>query len=624
MLPPAINILMKRAVIYFLKYYLFWFCYFLFFKLFFLLYNTEKTLTLCFGELFGIFIPGSKMDLSAAAYLCVIPGILLAVSPLIKPNILKIILNFYSFIILVLLTAVGLMDAALYSHWGNRINAQILLYLSQPSGIRASLSGWQWFTAVISELGIVSFFVWVYYRWFHIGTAEFHPHGWATTPALLMLSAVLVIPIRGGLNRAPLNYSSVYFSENLYADQSAYNYFWSFSYAMLNRSMAKNPVHYMDDAVCGELMNRSGIQNLEQVPCYLHRTPGKPINVVFVILESFSNKVIEPLGGMPNLTPNLNRLCREGIVFTNFYATGTRSDKGISALLASYPALIKASAVMNFPDKLKNLDYLPRYFKDHGYQVSFYYGGDINFYNLKMLLMQAGVDKIISQSDFPYADNQQKWGIPDQFLYQKLYDDLEQSTQPFLSMVYNISSHEPYDIPKYHKIHGHCDQEKYCNAVAYTDSCLGYFIGRLQASPLWENTLVIITPDHASSEPGATSVEDPATFRVPLLWLGGAIKAPMEVTSICSQTDLGSTLVQQMGWKPRPSFYAKNLFGKNHYAYFYNINGWGYLSPGIGFYTDIEMKQMRYYYGASSPDVPSTIRLTEAYTQYLHNDFFKR
>jgi len=616
---------MKRAFTFFVKYYFFWFCYFILFKILFLLINFSNTSTLGFEDIVGVFWHGAKMDLSVAGYFSMLPGVLLALIPFIKPRLIEKIIRIYTLVLLILLTVMGLADAALYGPWGNRMNAQILLYLQNPQGMWACLEWWQWLLAVVAELVIVVFTYAFYNKIFEPLYFDRTKLKWYIVPAQLFLSAVLIIPIRGGFDVSPLNFSSVYFSENLYANHSAYNYFWSFSYALLNNDMDKNPIHYMDEKLCAQAMNGREYENQEKVPQHIKSKDGNPINVVYVILESFSDKVIESLGGIHGLTPNLNRFCKEGIAFSNFYSSGLRSDKGISALLSSYPALMKASAIINFPDKLNNLNYLPNYFKQHGYELSFYYGGDVTFYNMKMFLMKSGINNIISKADFPLSvSSLQRWGVPDQYLYQRVYEDLMKSREPFMSMVYNISSHEPYDMPAYSKIKGMGEEEKYCNSVAYTDSCLGLFIDQLKKSPRWKHTLVVITADHASLHPGPTTSQELVSFRIPLIWLGGVIDSSFEVKNIGSQTDVGSTLVQQMGWKPKPSYFSKNLFGKTQYAFFYNIDGWGYVDPKVSFYMNMDSKKQQFFYGEKAPNKNAVVHSAEAYTQFLHTDFLKK
>jgi phosphoglycerol transferase MdoB-like AlkP superfamily enzyme len=242
-----------------------------------------------------------------------------------------------------------------------------------------------------------------------------------------------------------------------------------------------------------------------------------------------------------------------------------------------------------------------------------------------MLLIKSGVDKIVSSADFPRPISKlQNWGVPDQYLYQKMYTDLLEAKQPFFNVIYTISSHEPFDIPGYERNIGNGVDEKYLNAVYYADSCLGVFISQLKKSPLWENTLVVITSDHASREPGFTTIDDPASYRIPMVWIGGVVDTAFVSDNIAMQPDLSSTLIQQLGWNPKPSFFSKNIFGSKQYAFFLHDGGWGFLSPETGFFMDIESGKQQFFYGKESISTDSLMRFSKSYIQFLHGDFLKR
>ncbi len=619
------NLGMKRILSFFVKYYLFWFCYFIFFKILFLLANWDNTIGLGWKDFWGVFIFGSKMDLSATGYFTLLPGVILFLSSFIQPRIIQQIIRWYTTFFLVVVTGFGLADIALYPAWGSRLNAQVLPYLENPAGIIACVNGWQIILFVFSEAAIVTLFLWLYRRFVDANYFDGKVVRWCVSPVMLFLTAALIIPIRGGFGTSPLNFSSVYFSTNLYANQSAYNFFWSFNYGILHNQVKSNPVNYFSEQECEANMKGVDSFSLAESPVFIKNHTGKPTNVILVILESFSDKVIEPMGGLAGITPRLNQFCKEGIFFPSFYATGNRSDKGLSSIIASYPALIQASSILYFSDKMKSLHSFPQQFKHEGYHFSFYYGGDVNFYNTRMLLMQACADKIISSSDFPLQiSGLQKWGVPDQYLYDRMFDDLKMMPQPFLSMVYNISSHEPYDIPSFKRIKGNRSSDEYCNAIAYSDSCLGHFIDQLKSSPLWENTLVVITSDHTSLEPDGTAYDDPASYRIPLLWLGGVIDTAFVSNTIAMQTDIGSTLIRQMGWTPERSYFSKNIFGPKQYAFFFRDEGWGFLSPETGFFMNLESGQQRYFYGEENPAKDSLLVFSKSFTQYLHHDFLSK
>jgi len=565
------------------------------------------------------------MDLSVAGYFTMLPGLLLSLTPFVKPEIIRKIIRVYTILVLIVVSMMGLADMILYPAWGSRLNAQILPYLTNLPEMFSSVNWWQILLFYGILTGIVGASIYCYHKLLHKNFFKKAVIKWIATPVLLILTAALILPIRSGISTSPLNFSSVYFSQSLYANHCAYNFFWSFCDATMHNELKSNPVKYMDEADC--MLQLKGVDQLnqEQPPCFIKNKTGKPTNVIFVILESFSNKVIEPLGGLPNVTPRFNQLCKEGILCSSFYSTGNRSDKGLSSLIGVYPALIKASSILFYPNKMKSLYCLPTYFKEHNYDLSYHYGGDMNFFNKKMLLMQSGVQKIVSMDDFPmHLSHMQNWGVPDQYLYDRMFDDLKKMHEPFLSMVYNISSHEPFDVPSFTRIKGSSEKDKYCNSVAYADSCLGHFIDKLKKSPLWKNTLVVITSDHTSLQPGPTSLEEPATYKIPLLWIGGVIDTAFVANNISMQTDLSSTLVQQMGWKPKPSYFSKNIFGSKQYAFYYRNEGWGFLSPELGFFLNIESGKTHTFYGEKSADKVPLTKFAKAFTQHLHDDFLKR
>ena len=411
-------------------------------------------------------------------------------------------------------------------------------------------------------------------------------------------------------------------SKKTYSNQYAYKYFWSFNHAITHNKLKNNPFTYFLAEECKKNIEKVPEPKPEELPMFVKGE--KPVNVILIILESFSNKVIESLGGVKGLTPNLDSLGKEGILFTSFYATGNRSDKGISSLIASYPALCRASSIIGYPDKMKDLDFLPQYFKRNGYNFSFYYGGDVNFYNTRMVMIQAGADQIISSSDFPEEiASLQKWGVPDEYLYQKMYNDLINTKQPFFNILYTISSHDPYDIPGYVKVKEN-NGLNYFNSVCYADSCLGVFVNNLMNSQLWDNTMLIVTSDHATPDPGPTMYNDPATYRIPMIWTGGAIDTTFVCNAVAMQTDLSTTLLQQLGWEAEKTYFSKNIFGDNQYAFFFRDEGWGFLSPETGFFTDKESGMQQFFYGEECDKTDSLQRFAKSFTQYLHNDFLKR
>jgi phosphoglycerol transferase MdoB-like AlkP superfamily enzyme len=343
-------------------------------------------------------------------------------------------------------------------------------------------------------------------------------------------------------------------------------------------------------------------------------------NVVLIILESFSNKVISSFGGEINLCTNVDSISKEAIIFPSFYASGNRSDRGMAALLGGYPSLLTQS-IINYPDKSVKLKKMSSYFNEKGYWSSFYYGGDIDFYNLKSFVLQGDYREIISKDDFSKEiRNMSSWGVPDGFLFERVLGEIDKP-QPFFTTVYTLSSHTPYDVPV-QMIKAETNEEKYFNSLAYTDSCLGDFIKAFKKTKYWENSLVIITADHGHLYPGPTEIIEPATYQIPLIWTGGVVKKAAIINNICGQPDLIPTLVKQFGWKPDSALFGHDILSTPSYAFYMWDSGWGYVSKEGEFIYDKNTGDFKTHkkYNETKPDYD----FAKAYLQVLHEDFLSK
>lgn len=623
---------MRNAFFFLIRYFCLWLLYFLVAKVLFLLFNANLTALLSPSEVAQVFFHGLKMDLSAAAYLSLLPGVMLALS-FFFPAVAFRVIRIYTCVALPLVTLIVLGDMSLYPAWESRIDQQVFPYLSDPLAVFRSVSVPQLLLSVLAWLTISALFLFLFFKSFCLSRATSRSRHAVTFSFLtLLLTTLLILPMRGGIDTAPLNFSSVYFSEKPYANHAAYNSFWCFFRALTHNDYSRNPFHYSSPDEALDVLMRRAAQSLpaDSLPVHVRAADGKPVNVILVILESFSDRVIQSLNGMDGLTPSIDRMVAEGIAFTNCYATGSRSDRGLSALLAQYPALSGgASSILGFPDKMRHADYLPALFKRNGYDVAFHYGGDLDFYNTKMMLIQSGVDHVFSRSDFPASvAMMSKWGAPDEYLYSEFADFvLTPRTQPLFAVVYNISTHEPFDLPPHSPLaHADTESQRYLNAVTYCDSCLGAFVDRLRRSPSWAHTLLIVTADHTSLLPEPhTDITRPESYRIPMIWTGGAITDTLTIDYICSQTDLGTTLAQQLGFADSTtSPLLKNLFSQDHYAFYFRKEGWGIISPELALYRDIDNDNDTYFYGADSPFRDSILHFAQSYVQYLHHDFTQK
>lgn len=604
-----------------LKYFLYWLIFFWFAKILFLISNFSQTKQLSFTELFGIFGYGLKMDVSTACYLVLLPGLLFALLKIIPLNIVNRFIYIYTLVFLVIASFLAVLDIGLYPHWGTRVNITAFNYIDDPVAMSASISVFDILSAIVL-IGITVFvFRYIFVKAFPEGIANKEKGTWRTMPVQLFIVATLIIPIRGGLDTSPLNLSSVAFSQKLYVNQAASNYLWNFAKSVEKRKRLANPCLYMSRDESEKAFNQyMGSNTPVNRPQLIKLDQQRQPNVVLIILESFSNKVIAPLGGRHGICPNLDSLCTKSTVFTNFYSTGNRSDRGISAILGGYPSLLSTSIMVN-PEKSRSLTLLPEYFNRHNYNTSFYYGGDINFYNLKTFVLQSKCARIVTKSDFPAKlGRMSKWGVPDGYLFEKALEDLKSEKEPFMKTIYTVSSHPPYDVP-FSKIKGNSVDDKYLNSVAYTDSCLGRFIEGFRNLPSWKNTLFIVTADHGTLSPGPTDITETASYRIPLIWSGGIVDSLRRVETITQQVDFGVSLVHQLGWEADSSKFAKDFFISHPFAFYMLDSGWGYVTPDGEYYFD---QSSRNFVRKPQGRTDNDFVFPKAYMQILHDDFIAR
>lgn len=612
---------MKKQLAGFVKYFIFWLTFFLLAKGLFLAWNNDQSGLLSGAEIGGIFWHGLIMDISTACYLILIPGLVLAVRPVVPAAFINRFLKIYTILFLVFASLLIVVDLGLYPHWGTRVNVTIFNYMDDPVALSASLSVADILLGSLISGSLVAGFLYFYKKLFPQGIAEKNRVGWIYLPLQLFLVATLILPIRGGLDTSALNLSSVAFSPKMYVNQAASNFLWNFAKSVEKRKRLSNPCMYMSEEDSQRIfMEFHNPDTLAQRPQLISLKENRQPNVILIILESFSDKVIAPLGGLHGVAPNLDSLCEKSTVFTSFYSTGNRSDRGISAVLGGYPSLLSTS-IMVYPEKSGSLTLLPEYFNRKNYHTSFYYGGDINFYNLKTFVLQGNYKKLVTKADFPSElGRMTKWGVPDGYVFERATQDLKTDQEPFMKTIYTISSHPPFDVP-FSRIKGTSHSDRYLNSVAYTDSCLGAYIDALRQSALWENTLLIVTADHGTNVPGPTDITDPASYRIPLIWSGGVVDSLQRIETIAQQSDLGTTLVHQLGWETDVAPFSKDFFTPRPYAFYMHDSGWGYVVPEGCFYFDQNSSE---WVSKTSATAAVDQSFPKAYMQVLHDDFIKR
>lgn len=273
------------------------------------------------------------------------------------------------------------------------------------------------------------------------------------------------------------------------------------------------------------------------------RQREKPLNVVIILEESLGYGFYER-----GLTPELERLGKEGWWFEQLYATGTRSVRGIEAVIAGFlptPARSTVKLSLSQQKFFTLADVLER----QGYHTEFVYGGESHFDNMRSFFTGNGFANIIDENSFSNPDFVSTWGVSDEDLFataHKRLAALNHAKQPFFSLIFTSSNHEPFELPA-DKVAPlpNVPQQSVENAVRYADFALGKFMARAQQSDYWDNTLFLIVADHDSRVYGDALVPVDK-FHIPALITGADIQ-PRKISSITSQIDLAPTLLSLAG-----------------------------------------------------------------------------
>ena len=522
---------MRQRLIYLIKVYMLTVAIFIAAKLVFMLVNYEGH-AFGIGDVVAVIIHGLSLDLSTSLYFLILPFLITLVSLWCDDRRLHTILRIYYGIIATMMTFAFVADTSLYPFWGFKLDASCLQYLETPAEVRASVSGF-YMTIRLLLLILGSYALYRLYKAIPFWAKNPSRRRAATATNILFIP-LIVIGIRGGLDESTTNIGQVYFSQDQFLNHSAVNPIFSFLSSF--EKTASNIVDYdfFSQDECDTLMR--DLYPTTSVNTDTLLTTSRP-DIVIVLMES-AGDIFE------KAMPRLRRLKKEGIDFAACYGNTWRTDRGTVCTYSGYPSF-PTSSVMKMPQKTNYLPGIAATLREAGYQTYYLYGGDINFTNMRSFLVTTGWEKLKWKADYTNEEqNSAKWGVRDDITFNTLYEqiaaiDTSATHTRHLFGFSTLSSHEPWDVPL-----KRLDQP-IPNAFYYLDTCIGHFIDRLKRLPQWDNLLIIFLPDH-SIDYGHYTEALQERNKIPMVWTGGAVKAPRQVTKLCNQTDLAATLLAQL------------------------------------------------------------------------------
>lgn len=453
--------------------------------------------------------------------------------------------------------------------YDSRPNRLFIEYLVYPREVSAMLwTGYKGTLALVAlGLGAAS---WLTVR--HFNKYREHSNPWRSRTVLLVwpiVVIVLFVMIRSSFQHRPANLATFAFCDdamvNSLVTNSAYTVLTAV-YGLKNEAQSEMygamPTQEIISRVRTGMAASPASFTSDQFPT-LHKQVAsvrreRPLNLVIVLEESLGAGFVEELGGVP-ITPHLNGLANQGIWFDQLYATGTRSVRGIEAVVAGFPPT-PALSVVKLDKSQRDFATLASVLRQAGYRNEFVYGGESHFDNMRSFFLGNGFHDIVDREDIVAPKFVGSWGASDEDLFDKAHERIQalhESRQPYFLLVFSSSNHTPFEFPDGRiELHEQPKQTVH-NAVKYADHALGGFLKQARASNYWADTLVMVVADHDTRVYGDELV--PVNkFHIPGVILGADTQA-RRIESTVSQIDLAPTLLSLMGIDSEHPFPGRDL-----------------------------------------------------------------
>lgn len=607
---------MKKRILYIITLFFTLLLLFVSQKPLFMLYNDAFGKDAVWSDFFQVMLHGASLDATTAGYLTALPLLFIIISIWLKKVSLRKYVIPYYIIASLLVSITFVVDMGLYPFWGFKLDASVFLYLDSPEEAMASVSAGFVAIRVLAMVLLAALYAWILTK-ITPQKLEAVKKKVSGTGIMLLLTGVLFIIIRGGVTESTSNVGQAYFSNNQFLNHSAVNPCFSLLSSMGKSKDFASEFDFFAEEERASLFD--GLYPVTDGDSIVEVLNTKKPNVLLIMMEGFGGVFIEPLGGLSDVAPNLNRLSEEGVFFTNCYANSFRTDRGTVCTLSGYLGLPTAS-VMKIPAKSRTLPAISEELVKAGYQTDFLYGGDINFTNMKSYLLSKGYQNLTADTDFSLAEQASNvWGVNDDITADWLLSQLKERKEgPWFTTYLTLSSHEPFDVP-YNRL-----EEKIPNAFAYTDECLGKLIDGLKQSEVWEDLLIVCIPDHGFCYPQGSVDRGGEYSKIPMLWLGGAVKQPMKVDKIMNQADMAATLLAQLGLDHSMFTFSRNVLGSDYgYPFAFHTSGSTFTfrdSTGVSAY-DTKANTISYEEPSSSEN---RLKRGKAILQSVYDDLGKR
>jgi phosphoglycerol transferase MdoB-like AlkP superfamily enzyme len=551
-----------------------------------------------------------------------------------------VVLKSYLFVVIFLLLFNAISEFFFWDEFATRYNFIAVDYLIYSNEVIGNIQESYPIAWILLGIAAISVFIFIPAQKY-IGIAV--RSNISVRQKMIWVIALFILPL---ITYFFLNNRIKRFSSNEYANELAGNGLYEFGAAFWNNELDFYKFYQSLSneeafAILKEELAATGTFTTNQ-PFNIERQitytePEKKMNIVLISVESFSAEFMKTFGNNQNLTPQLDSLAQHSLFFTNFYASGTRTVRGLEALsLAIAPT--PGQSIVKRPNN-DSLFSLGSVFKSKGYITQYLYGGYSYFDNMKTFFGGNGYDVIdrsaLQANEITFANI---WGVADEDMFTHTIKQLDSNYtkgKPFFSHIMTVSNHKPFTYPD-GKIDIPSSTQSREGAVKYTDYAIGRFLKDVQNKPWFNNTIFVIVADHCASAAGKTSL--PVTgYHIPLLIYSPANIQPQKVDALMSQIDVAPTILGLLKFNYKSKFFGQDIFAlpaEKRRAFISTYQGLGYLKNG-NLIVQSPLKQIKQYkpdfITGSATQTPTDEQLkkqAQAYYQcayyLLKNGLYKR
>lgn len=520
-----------------------------------------------------IFPIGLRFDVIILSYFSFIPLLLICILPDKLLYKLRKFLNFYFVLFLIVILLMEISTPNFVFQYDTRPNRLFLDYLIYPKEVIGTLLKSYLRTLIITTLALI---LAIYYA-VKFGKKAFNPRfeNYKTKLIIFPFAAFfLFLGARSSLtSKRPINASNAVFSMDQMTNSIGLNSFYTLLYAAYSLKNEDNV-----SKMYGEMNTHEAYSRVKKymtasaadftdvnLPLLHNQNPDslleKPYNLVIFLQESLGAEYVGSLGGKP-LTPNFDKLTNEGLLFTNLYSTGTRSVRGIEAVVTGFlPS--PSESVVKLSNSQTDFFTLASILKEKGFDTSFIYGGSSNFDNMGSFFNGNGFENIIDEEDFDGDGNKYAfkgtWGYSDEDLAVKANDYFKsKNNKPFFSLMFSTSNHEPFEFPDGRIKLFDNKKNTVNNAMKYADFSIGKFFELAKKEDYFKNTIFIVIADHNTRTYGKHLVPI-KKFRIPALIIGPNIPKGKKFDLLTSQIDIPPTLLSMIGIKVETPMPGRNI-----------------------------------------------------------------